>query len=241
MSANRVLIIDDDKRICRIIKRVADDLGNDSLAIDNPKLFESSYLDYEPNVILMDLRMPRLDGIELLRKLSTQQSKAAIILVSGMDKNVLETARDFGKTLGLNMVGILSKPIDIDDVKNILDKHFNPLQEQHPQSLNLTEEELKKAIDQNELVVYYQPQIQLKSGRLIGAEALVRWQHPEHGLVFPDSFIPLAESNKELIGSLTYTVLETALQDDKVLREQGIELNISVNLSAKLLSDLAGC
>lgn len=238
MSANRVLIIDDDKRICRIIKRVADDLGIDSLAIDNPDLFESSYLDYEPNVILMDLRMPRLDGIELLRKLSSQQSKAAIILVSGMDKNVLETSRDFGKTLGLNMAGVLCKPIDIDDLKNILDKHFNPLQEHRPQSLNLTEEELKKAIDHNELVVYYQPQIELKSGKVIGAEALVRWQHPEHGLVFPDSFIPLAESNKELIGALTYTVLETALQDDKALREKGIELNISVNLSAKLLSDL---
>ena len=63
MSNNRVLIIDDDKRICRIIKRVADDLGVDSLAIDNPAEFESAYLRYEPNIILMDLHMLMLVAI----------------------------------------------------------------------------------------------------------------------------------------------------------------------------------
>jgi len=121
MSNNRVLIIDDDKRICRIIKRVADDLGVDSLAIDNPAEFESAYLRYEPNIILMDLQMPRLDGIELLRKLAEQHSEAAIILVSGMDRSVLETTDELGKSLGLNMVGVLNKPIDIDDLKIILE------------------------------------------------------------------------------------------------------------------------
>lgn len=239
MSNNRVLIIDDDKRICRIIKRVADDLGVDSLAIDNPAEFESAYLRYEPNIILMDLQMPRLDGIELLRKLAEQHSEAAIILVSGMDRSVLETTDELGKSLGLNMVGVLNKPIDIDDLKIILEKNFDPLKERRTQSLALTAEDLKKAIAENELVVHYQPQISLASGNVIGAEALVRWQHPEHGLVFPDSFIPLAEESRELIGPLTYSVIETVLQDDVARRGSGVELNISINLSSRLLSDLS--
>lgn len=239
MSNNRVLIIDDDKRICRIIKRVADDLGVDSLAIDNPAEFESAYLRYEPNIILMDLQMPRLDGIELLRKLAEQHSEAAIILVSGMDRSVLETTDKLGKSLGLNMVGVLNKPIDIDDLKIILEKNFDPLKERRTQSLALTAEDLKKAIAENELVVHYQPQISLASGNVIGAEALVRWQHPEHGLVFPDSFIPLAEESRELIGPLTYSVIETVLQDDVARRGSGVELNISINLSPRLLSDLS--
>ena len=205
MSKNRVLIIDDDQRICRLIKRVADKLGVESFATENPELFDSAYLEYEPNVILMDLQMPKLDGVELMRKLAEHKSKSAIILTSGMDKSVLETTEELGKSLGLNMAGFLIKPIDIDVVK---------------------------------LVVYYQPQIQLESGKVIGAEALVRWQHPEHGLLFPDSFIPLAENNKDLIGPLTYTVLETALQDDMMCRQHGIEINLSINISAKLLSDL---
>jgi EAL domain-containing protein (putative c-di-GMP-specific phosphodiesterase class I) len=238
MSENRVLIIDDDQRICRLIKRVADELGVESFVTDNPELFESAYLGYEPNVILMDLQMPKLDGIELLRKLAEHQSKSAIILASGMDKSVLETTEELGKSLGLNMVGFLNKPIDIDDVKKLLGKQFDPVKERATQSLNLTEADLLQAIEQNELVVYYQPQIQLETGKVIGAEALVRWQHPEHGLLFPDSFIPLAESKKELIGPLTYSVLETALQDDMMRKEHGVELNLSINLSANLLSDL---
>jgi len=238
MSKNRVLIIDDDQRICRVIKRVADELGVESFVTDNPELFESAYLGYEPNVILMDLQMPKLDGVELMRKLAEHKSKSAIILASGMDKKVLETTEELGKSLGLNMAGFLIKPIDIDTVKKILGQQFETVKERASQSLKLTEYELHQAIEKNELVVYYQPQIQLESGKVIGAEALVRWQHPEHGLLFPDSFIPLAENNKELIRPLTYRVLETALQDDMMCRQHGFEINLSINLSAKLLSDL---
>lgn len=239
MVNNRVLIIDDDQRICRLIKRVADGLGINSLAIDNPEHFESAYLDFKPNVILMDLQMPKLDGVQLLRKLADQHSPAAILLASGMDKSVIETTMNLGKSLGLNMVGVLNKPMDIDHVKEILGKQFSVAKKQSADPAELTEAELEKAIERDELLVYYQPQLLLESGKLIGVEALVRWQHPEHGLVFPDSFIPLAESREDLIGPLTYKVLETALRDDKVRREQGIELNISINLSAKLLSDLS--
>lgn len=238
MSENRVLIIDDDPRICRIIKRVANELGVESFATDDSALFESAYLEYAPNIILMDLQMPKLDGVELLRKLADQDSRAAIILVSGMDKSVLETTEDLGKSLGLNMAGVIVKPIDIDNLKKILEKQFDPIKKRDSKTLEVTTDELINAIERNELVVYYQPQIHLQTGKVIGVEALVRWQHPEHGLLFPDTFIPLAEKSKEAISSLTYTVLETALQDDMARRENGIELNLSINLSAKLLSDL---
>lgn len=238
MFDNRVLIIDDDPRICRIIKRVANELGVESFATDDSALFESAYLEYAPNIILMDLQMPKLDGVELLRKLADQDSRAAIILVSGMDKSVLETTEDLGKSLGLNMAGVIVKPIDIDNLKKILEKQFDPIKKRDSKTLEVTTDELINAIERNELVVYYQPQIHLQTGKVIGVEALVRWQHPEHGLLFPDTFIPLAEKSKEAISSLTYTVLETALQDDMARRENGIELNLSINLSAKLLSDL---
>lgn len=238
MFDNRVLIIDDDPRICRIIKRVANELGIESFATDDSALFESAYLEYAPNIILMDLQMPKLDGVELLRKLADQDSRAAIILVSGMDKSVLETTEDLGKSLGLNMAGVIVKPIDIDNLKKILEKQFDPIKKRDSKTLEVTTDELINAIERNELVVYYQPQIHLQTGKVIGVEALVRWQHPEHGLLFPDTFIPLAEKSKEAISSLTYTVLETALQDDVARRENGIELNLSINLSAKLLSDL---
>ena len=125
MSKNRVLIIDDDARIGRIVQRVANKLRVDTSVIDNPDLFESTYLRYQPNMIFLDLQMPRLDGVELLRKLAENDCKAAIILMSGMDKSVLETAIKFGQSLSLQMVGTLSKPMNIVDLERVLIKNFH--------------------------------------------------------------------------------------------------------------------
>jgi len=239
MSKNRVLIIDDDQRICRLIKRVADDLEIESFATDNPELFEPANLGFEPNIIFMDLQMPKLDGVELLRKLAEQHSKAAIILASGMDKSVIETTEELGKALGLNMSGFLQKPINIDKVTEIMGRQIEIVPIKTRKSINVTEEELAKAMKQNELIVHYQPQVHLASGKIVGLEALVRWQHPEHGLIFPDVFIPLAEQNKDLIELLTYSVLNNVLQSRTLKKEITSDLNVSINLSATMLHDLS--
>lgn len=238
-SKNRVLIIDDDPRICRILKRVADDLGIESFATDNPELFEPANLGFEPNIIFMDLQMPKIDGVELLRKLAEQHSSAAIIVVSGMDESVLETTKELGKSLGLNMAGILQKPIDIDKTQEILQRHFEPASIQEYKAVQITKEELAQAIKRKELIVHYQPQVNLELGKVTGFEALVRWQHPDHGLLFPDVFIPLAEQNKDLIGPLTYSVLNNILENGILKAEHTADLNVSINLSAKMLSDLS--
>ncbi len=94
------------------------------------------------------------------------------------------------------------------------------------------EQELRKAIDENELTLHYQPQINLKTGELIGAEALVRWQHPVKGLISPDVFIPLAEESG-LINQLSDWVLENAALQLKRWIQDGHKLTLAVNLSVK--------
>jgi diguanylate cyclase (GGDEF)-like protein/PAS domain S-box-containing protein len=96
--------------------------------------------------------------------------------------------------------------------------------------------ELRRALARDELVLYYQPKINISTGNLVGAEALVRWQHPEHGLVFPDDFIPLAEYTG-LINPLTCYVLDTALVQARIWMDSGRPLPIAVNLSARNLHD----
>jgi diguanylate cyclase (GGDEF)-like protein/PAS domain S-box-containing protein len=96
--------------------------------------------------------------------------------------------------------------------------------------------ELRRAISERELVLYYQPKAALESGEVTSVEALVRWMHPERGLVPPDSFIPLAQETS-LIGPLTLYVIEEALRQVRSWREQGIELSIAVNLSTRNLLD----
>lgn len=97
----------------------------------------------------------------------------------------------------------------------------------------LMERELRRAVEDKEFVVYYQPQIDLVSGAVIGAEALVRWQHPALGIVRPDVFIPLAESNN-LIIPIGEEVLAQSCRAVKKWKEEGLfEGRISVNVSGK--------
>ncbi|MEP7035531.1 MAG: EAL domain-containing protein [Dermatophilaceae bacterium] len=96
--------------------------------------------------------------------------------------------------------------------------------------------DLRRALDRGELVLHYQPKVNISTGDLVDAEALVRWQHPEHGLVLPDAFIPLAESSG-LIGPLTRYVLDTALTQARTWLDEGRPLPIAVNLSARNLNE----
>jgi diguanylate cyclase len=96
--------------------------------------------------------------------------------------------------------------------------------------------ELRRAIDRDELVLHYQPKASIKTGDLVGVEALVRWQHPERGLVFPDEFIPLAE-HTGLIGPMTHHILNAALAQARVWMDASRPLPVSVNLSARNLLD----
>ena len=96
--------------------------------------------------------------------------------------------------------------------------------------------ELRRAILVGELRVHLQPQVRVSDGEPTGAEALVRWQHPRHGLLAPDEFVPLAE-NSGLITSLTSAVLEQSLAECARWRRSGRELGVAVNISPRSLLD----
>jgi diguanylate cyclase len=114
---------------------------------------------------------------------------------------------------------------------------FDPTHDQHsPRRLALLGE-LRRAIDHHQLLLHYQPKVDTHSGQVLGVEALVRWQHPTHGLIPPGQFIPLAERTG-LIQPLTHYVLDAALQQCRDWRQAGHELPVAVNVSARRLLDL---
>ncbi len=96
--------------------------------------------------------------------------------------------------------------------------------------------ELRRAIEGDELVLHYQPKIDMRSGAVCGVEALVRWMHPQRGLIPPDNFIPLAEQTG-LIKALTDRIISIALRQSSVWRQHGLVMSIAVNLSARNLHD----
>ena len=96
--------------------------------------------------------------------------------------------------------------------------------------------ELRQAIENNQLVLFYQPKATFSDGKVHGVEALVRWVHPERGFVPPDAFIPLAEET-DLMRPLTLYVLEEAFKQVSDWRLRGIEVCVAVNISARNLLD----
>src|SRR3990172_13298910 len=98
--------------------------------------------------------------------------------------------------------------------------------------------DLRAAIDDSQLELFYQPKVNLRTGRVFGVEALVRWRHPIYGLMYPDEFIPLAERSG-LIKPLTLWVLRRALMQTRDWVQCGIDISVAVNLSARNLQDSA--
>ena len=122
--------------------------------------------------------------------------------------------------------------------KNASDPYavYQPDQDQHsPRRLALIGE-LRQAIADGQLLLHYQPKVDLGSGCFGGVETLVRWQHPTHGMIPPDQFIPLAE-HTGLIKPLTHWVLDAALRQCRAWHDEGLDLRVAVNLSARLLTD----
>ena len=113
---------------------------------------------------------------------------------------------------------------------------YNLDQDRHePGRLKLVSE-LRRAIDERELVLYYQPKVEVRGGRVIGVEALVRWRHPQRGMVEPDQFIEVAQETN-LIRPLTLYVIDEALRQCRQWARDGHELTVAVNVSTRNLID----
>ncbi len=97
--------------------------------------------------------------------------------------------------------------------------------------------QLRQSIENDELVLHFQPKVSLRTGAVYGVEALVRWQHPHLGLLFPNDFIPHAEGSG-LITPLTFWVLDAALRQHYHWRQAGVELVVAINLSVRNLQDM---
>ncbi len=114
---------------------------------------------------------------------------------------------------------------------------YEPASSQHPTHSLVVQQELRHALERDELVLHYQPKLDLVSGTVHGVEALVRWQHPDRGLLQPGQFLPVAERS-ELIEPLTVWVLRRALADYERWTAQGVDWTVAVNVSARNLGSL---
>jgi EAL domain-containing protein (putative c-di-GMP-specific phosphodiesterase class I) len=239
-TPHKILLIDDDNDVGEVVTAAAEGLGMQCIATTSPNAFFEA-LTPETSLIFLDLVMPELDGIELLRILSQRESTPRIVLMSGIGKRIVETAHTLGESLGLTIAGHLDKPFRLIELEELLTRQIETQSQpihlrQTP--IDIEEAELVAALDRVELVLHYQPQIDLASGHVYGVEALVRWHHPARGLIFPDAFIPLAE-RRSLIDRLGWIVFHRGLSEINQFKSSaGMPLTLSLNVSVQSLRDL---
>ncbi len=237
-----VYLIDDEPELVELLSDVVNLAGLDAHGYTRASHFFEQVKEFAQNSILvLDLNMPEMDGIEVMRKLATMENPPLLILISGTDIGLLRAAEKLGLAHNLQILETLSKPLIIDDFLHLLEKQSSIIkthQSNQFKSANpLSPSELQLAINENQLILHYQPQLDMETGKLIGIESLIRWNHPVQGLIFPDQFIPLAEQNG-LINKLTHWVIDHSVKQNQQWQQQHLFITMSVNISADDITSL---
>jgi EAL domain-containing protein (putative c-di-GMP-specific phosphodiesterase class I) len=241
MNRGRLLILDDDSAVARTIAAIAQVERFEVRLSSEPEAFFEQVAIWSPTHLAVDLVMPGMDGIEVLRTLAARRCSARIIVTSGMGAKVLESARNAAAERGLQIAGILPKPFKADALRELLrSAHVGVLSTHEnvavPRKRVLNEQDLRMALDSSEVLAYFQPKVELTEGTVHGFEALARWQHPVFGLLQPEEFIPLAEKSG-VIDALTYRLFAMALSWLSQL-PNALDQSIALNLSVQNLDDL---
>ncbi|WP_084187322.1 EAL domain-containing response regulator [Andreprevotia chitinilytica] len=196
-------------------------------------------LTVPPALLIIDLEMPGMDGVELIQQLQQRKIDIPIIVASSRENALISSVETMTQALGLNVLAALQKPLGITQFGNAL-KRMDALGNTaavEPKLDMLTpvgELDLANAIAQGQIVAYYQPKVDVHTGMIKGVEALARWQHPEMGMIPPDRFIPLAEQ-AGLIHALTLAITDQALAQTASWNKRGLRLTVAINLSPLLL------
>jgi EAL domain-containing protein (putative c-di-GMP-specific phosphodiesterase class I)/ActR/RegA family two-component response regulator len=193
------------------------------------------------DIAIIDLHMPGMDGMELIRHLSHSRAAVSIILASALERPLIAAVEKMTAAYGLTLLGSLQKPATTDELRSLISRHHpggasaDDESDSYRRLSHFTRQELVAALNNEEFEPFFQPKIQLATGEVAGAEALARWRHPKLGIVAPYAFIGVMEE-EGLIDDLTWLMLRKGGAMCRHCRAAGIEITISVNLSLSSLN-----
>lgn len=223
-----------------LLSKMLGDLGirNQSVFGDGSallKAFDST--PAKPDLVFSDLQMPKVDGLQLIRELSSRQYDGGLFLVTGQDRLIRETALHIAQSYGHRSTHVITKPISKPLLMKSLELHKTIKASTPNQTKIRGDATAETDIPLDSFVNYYQPKIQSLTGEIIGAEALIRMGNPRYQHLTPDIFIPVIERNA-LIQQVTLDVIHRAAQDlVKIKKAWNPQFKFAINLSAECLVD----
>jgi len=227
-SRPTVFVVDDELGILDVVTRGLENAGYRTKSFSSGREFERAVAREAPDLCVMDLSLPDLDGVAILGELAAQDYKGRILLISGHSQQLLRSVSRLAEDYHLNVIGCVRKPFTMKPLLELLDtcpaKSFVP-----------TREDVIEAIRNDQIVVRYQPIVSLPHNEVVSAEALVRWQHPKEGTISPCRF--LHKLDEAGMTELTYSVLRNVFQNRALWLKAGANISIAINVPIPTILD----
>ncbi|MDR9861026.1 EAL domain-containing protein (putative c-di-GMP-specific phosphodiesterase class I) [Pseudomonas baetica] len=237
MKPCSILIVEDHPFQHLYLQNLFSELGDFDLACakDGEEALDClKHRDFD--LVLTDLLMPGMDGVQFIQGLAAQRSRPALAIMSAASRRMLMGASLVASNLQVKVIGLISKPVNAAALRCLIDQ-LQALRQNVPAAIHpgIDRQSICNALDNGELQAWFQPKKALNNGRIVAAEALVRWNHPEHGTLLPGVFLPalIAFGLEE---PLLWCVLKQAIAAQATWREQGYDIPVSVNLPTHLLN-----
>lgn len=235
-----ILIVEDHDFQRRVLARLLGALGAKKVLEAANGRAALALLDagHAPGLVICDLDMPEMDGMAFIRHLGARLPDVPVIIATALDPALLGSVAKMADAYGVRLLGVLEKPVTRVHLAQLIAAGDNerPRRAVSP-APTFPLEEIEAGIRNHEFVPFFQPKVDLRSGAVVGAEALARWRHPTQGIVSPYGFILTLEQAGQ-IDALTFLMLEQAAHAARRLRAAGLNITVSVNLSTTSLSDV---
>jgi EAL domain-containing protein (putative c-di-GMP-specific phosphodiesterase class I)/CheY-like chemotaxis protein len=188
------------------------------------------------NVALIDLDLPGMDGLTLLRRLGEINCAARLIVTGAQPAGLLFSVETLAEAFGIELLGAIARPVTAVTLKPVLE-NYTPLPRfaQTPAEPRFTFQQVGIGLQKRQFEPYFQPKIELATGQVKGLEVFARWNHPEHGVLGPASFVDaLGESGR--IDFLDWSMIELSVERQRWLQDQDIAIPISLNIASETLA-----
>jgi len=234
----KILIVDDDSFQRTVVTKVLNLLGVIQVASVADGHAAELRLGEGWDLLILDLNMPGMDGIEFLNVLADHALKPALIFFSGEDLRLLEVAEDLARDLGIRVIGSISKPINRSKIEALLDRvelKTAPPAKSFTQ-FELSEAEVRAGLAADAIRLVYQPKVDAVSLDMVGVEALLRWETPDGALLGPGAVVPVAERTG-LMFTLTQAIFKAAMMQLSQWYQAGYRWKVSCNFSVSDLTE----